>query len=82
MANGTEGTVCQSCGVPVNEEDWPEGSEHGDFCHFCMVHDEFVADRDDAKKRLADKIQKDSGKSRDEAEKEAESTMSTLERWK
>ena len=32
MADATEGTVCQSCGLPINAEDWPEGSERGEFC--------------------------------------------------
>ena len=46
-----------------------------------MVHDAFVADRDEVIKRLADMIEKDSGKSREDAEKEAEETLSTLKRW-
>jgi hypothetical protein len=73
--------VCQSCGMPVSDADLPDGSEKGEFCGFCMVHDEFVADRDDVKNKIADRIEKDSGKSRDEALKEAEETMSTLKRW-
>ncbi|MHB8895355.1 MAG: zinc ribbon domain-containing protein [Candidatus Geothermincolia bacterium] len=76
-----EGHVCQSCGIPVTEEDMVEGSERGDFCHMCMVHDEFVADRSQVKSRLADSIQKDTGKSRADAEAEAEKTMAGLKRW-
>ena len=38
-------------------------------------------DRDDVKNKIADRIEKDSGKSRDEALKEAEETMSNLKRW-
>ena len=81
VAEATEGTVCQSCGLPINAEDWPEGSERGEFCQFCMVHDQFVADRGEVKKRVADMIEKDSGKSREDAEKEAEETLSKLKRW-
>lgn len=77
----THGTVCQSCGLPTNKEDWPDENENADFCHFCMVHEEFVADRQNVKDRLAEQIQKDSGKSREEAEQEAEETMSKLKRW-
>jgi len=73
--------VCQSCGVPVSEKDMVEGSEQGDFCHMCMVHNEFIVDKDQAKSMLADQIQKDSGKSREDAEKEATETMSKLKRW-
>jgi len=67
--------------MPVSDADLPDGSEKGEFCGFCMVHDEFVADRDDVKNKIADRIEKDSGKSRDEALKEAEETMSNLKRW-
>ncbi len=73
--------VCQSCGVPMNPEDYAEGSEKGDFCSFCMVHSEFVADRDAVKARIAERIQEMTGKSRDEAEAEAEDTMNGLNRW-
>jgi hypothetical protein len=81
VAGATEGTVCQSCGIPVDMADWPDESERGEFCHFCMVHDEFVANRDDVKKRLTEQIQKDTGKSSEDAGKEAEETMSKLKRW-
>lgn len=77
----TEGTVCQSCGLPMREEDMPEGSEKGEFCHFCMVHDEFVTDRTEVRDKLIERIQEDTGKPREEAEKEAEETMSRLKRW-
>jgi transcription initiation factor TFIIIB Brf1 subunit/transcription initiation factor TFIIB len=76
-----EGHVCQSCGVPMSEEDMSDGSERGEFCHFCMVHDEFVSDRDAVKNKIADKIVEETGKSREEALKDAEDTMSKLKRW-
>jgi hypothetical protein len=82
LAEATEGTICQSCGLPMDSEDWPEESERGDFCHYCMVHDEFVADRADVKHRLTEQIAGDTGKSRQEAEAAAEETMSKLKRWK
>jgi len=74
--------VCQSCGTPVNEDDMVEGSEKGDFCHFCMVHDEFVADREQVQGKIADQIQEMTGKSREDALADAEYQMSTLKRWK
>jgi Putative zinc ribbon domain len=73
--------VCQSCGVPMKPEDYAGGSEEGDFCSFCMVHNEFAADREAVKTRIADRIQETSGKSRGEAEAEAEDTMKGLDRW-
>jgi hypothetical protein len=76
-----EGHVCQSCGTPIGEKDIVEGSEKGDFCHMCMVHNEFVADKDEVKNRVADRIQKDTGKSREEAEAEAYDMMGSLKRW-
>lgn len=81
IAVDLEGHVCQSCGMPVGDEDMVEGSEKGDFCHMCMVHSEFVADKEQVKSRIADTIQKDTGKSRAEAEMEAEETMGKLKRW-
>jgi hypothetical protein len=76
-----EGHVCQSCGEPLGEDDRVEGSEKGDFCHMCMVHNEFVADKDEVKSRVADRIQKESGKPREDAEAEAYQIMSGLNRW-
>lgn len=73
--------VCQSCGVPVNPEDFAEGSEKGDFCSFCMVHNEFVADRDQVKARMAARIAETTGKNREQAEAEAERVMKGLKRW-
>lgn len=78
----TEEHVCQSCGMPMTDEDWPEGSEKGDFCHYCMVHDEFVTDRDEVKARMTDALHERMGGSREEAEKLAEESMSKLKRWK
>ena len=73
--------VCQSCGMPMNPEDYAEGSEKGDYCSFCMVHGEFTADKDEVKSKVADKIQEMSGKPRQEAEESAEETMKGLKRW-
>jgi Putative zinc ribbon domain len=70
--------VCQSCGTPVNPEDFAEGSEKGDFCSFCLVH----PTRDDVQARIADRIQQETGKSRKEAEQAADETMKKLPRWK
>jgi hypothetical protein len=77
----TEEHVCQSCGMPMGPEDYVEGSEKGDFCHFCMVHEEFVSDKEKVKAKIADAIQEQTGKPREEAERLAEEKMSTLQRW-
>lgn len=81
IAVDLEGHVCQSCGMPVSPDEMVEGSEQGDFCHMCMVHDEFVADRAEVKNRIADNIEQETGKPRSEAEIEAEDVMSKLKRW-
>ncbi len=73
--------VCQSCGVPIDPEDFAGGSEQGDFCSFCMVHNEFVADRDQVKARMAERIAETTGKSREQAEAAAEEEMKQLKRW-
>jgi Putative zinc ribbon domain len=73
--------VCQSCGMPMGPEDYPEGSEKGDFCQFCMVHEEFVSDREEVKSKMADAIQEQTGKSRAESLNLAEEKMSALKRW-
>lgn len=73
--------VCQSCGLPVDPEDYVEGSEQGDFCHFCMVHGEFVADRAEVKEKIAERLQESGDITRDEALAQAEETMSSLKRW-
>jgi CRISPR/Cas system-associated protein Cas10 (large subunit of type III CRISPR-Cas system) len=77
MELDAEEHVCQSCGVPVKPEDFAEGSEKGDFCSFCVVH----SDRDAVKAKIADRIQDTAGKSREQAEAEAEDTMRGLNRW-
>jgi hypothetical protein len=69
--------VCQSCGTPVNPEDFAGGSEKGDFCSFCMVH----PGRDEVKAKIADRIQEETGKSRAESEQAAGETMKDLPRW-
>ena len=73
--------VCQSCGMPMNPEDYAEGSEKGDYCSFCIVHGDFTAGRDEVKAKVADKIQEMSCKSRPESEEAAEETMKGLKRW-
>jgi hypothetical protein len=73
--------ICQSCGMPVSAEDYPEGSEQGDFCHYCMVHGEFTSTKEEVKAKIADTVQEMTGKSREEAESLAEEKMSTLKRW-
>jgi hypothetical protein len=73
--------VCQSCGMPTSSEDYVEGSEKGDFCHYCMVHGEFTNSREEVKAKIADTIQETTGKSREEAENLAEEKMATLKRW-
>lgn len=73
--------VCQSCGVPVSSDEFAGGSEQGEFCSFCMVHNEFVADRDQVKARVAERIADTTGKNRQQAEAEAEERMKGLRRW-
>jgi hypothetical protein len=73
--------VCQSCGMPMSPEDYPEGSEKGDFCHYCMVHGEFTGTKEAVKAKIADTMQEMTGKSREEAENLAVERMSTLKRW-
>jgi Putative zinc ribbon domain len=73
--------VCQSCGMPMNPEDYAEGSEKGDYCSFCMVHGEFTAGKEEVKAKVTGKILETSGKTRQEAEAAAEETMKGLKRW-
>lgn len=64
--------VCQSCGEPLDP-----GSEQGQFCGFCMVH----PDRDDVLKKVAEKIECDTGQSKEECMELAEKQISPLGRW-
>lgn len=70
--------VCGSCGMPMSPEDYAGGSEKGDYCSFCIVH----SDKDQVKAKMAEVIEEQTGKPREEAEKLAEEKMSTLERWR
>lgn len=69
--------VCQSCGTPVNPDDYAGGSEKGDYCSFCIVHPE----KSDVRAKVAEDIMEETGKQREEAEKAAEEKMSRLKRW-
>jgi hypothetical protein len=65
--------VCQSCGEPLDPD-----SEMGEFCTFCTVH----PDRGEVLKKVAEKIECDTGKSMDECMELAEKQISPLSRWK
>ncbi|HEY5530727.1 MAG TPA: zinc ribbon domain-containing protein [Candidatus Anoxymicrobiaceae bacterium] len=73
--------VCQSCGAPVKPEDYAEGSEKGDFCSFCMVHNEFAADRDQVKAKIAQTLVETRGLNKEQADAAAEEQMARLGRW-
>lgn len=77
-----EAHFCQSCGTPMNPDDYPEGSEHGDFCHYYVVHGEFSLDRAQVKAKIADTIEEKTGKPRNEAVSLTEEKISGLKRWR
>jgi len=73
--------VCQSCGMPLNDEDLPEGSEQGDFCHYCMSHGEFSLSKEEVRKKLAGEIAKSENVSMDQGFDMADERMNVLQRW-
>ena|GEM_PF-945659 len=73
--------VCQSCGMPLTDKDMPEGSDQGDFCHYCMSHGEFSVSKEDVRQKLAKEIVKDEGVSMDVALDMADERMNVLQRW-
>lgn len=73
--------VCQSCGAPMSPDDYAGGSEKGDYCSFCMVHNEFAADRDQVKAKMAQTLAETRGLNKDQAEATAEEMMQNLKRW-
>lgn len=73
----TEEHVCQSCGQPLTGEDYAGGSEKGDYCSFCIVH----SSKEEVVAKLADSIQQETGKSREECLQLAEKQIVDLKRW-
>lgn len=67
-----ESHVCQSCGEQLDPD-----SEEGQFCGFCMVS----PPRDEVVKKVAEKIECETGKSMDECMELAEKQISPLSRW-
>ncbi|UCG92997.1 MAG: zinc ribbon domain-containing protein [candidate division WOR-3 bacterium] len=85
----TKGTICQSCGMPLQkDEDFgmnEDGSKNGEYCHFCFKDGEFT-DPDITMEQKIEKIVKiavsRTNMSEARAREMANNIIPELKRWR
>ncbi|MBZ9570387.1 zinc ribbon domain-containing protein [Methanobrevibacter sp. TMH8] len=78
---------CQSCGMPMNDNDYGtnvDGTTNKDYCNHCYDNGEFTSDRtmDDMINFCAPKMAENTGIDESEARKIMEEMFPNLKRWK
>jgi hypothetical protein len=81
-----EKTICQSCGMPMNDKDFgtnANGIKNKEYCHFCFKSGKFI----DVDITMEEKIKKNieiakkMGMPEEKAKSLAENTIPKLKRW-
>ncbi len=79
-------TICQSCGMPMNENDFGtnvNGTKNKEYCHFCFNNGNFTDDGITMEEKIKKNIEiaKKMGIPEEEAKVLAENTIPKLKRW-
>jgi len=80
-------TICQSCGMPMNENDFgtnTNGTKNKEYCHFCFKNGKLTDDGITMEEKIKKNIEiaKKMGMPEEKAKFLAENTIPKLKRWK
>ena len=80
-------TICQSCGMPMNENDFgtnTNGTKNKEYCHFCFKNGKLTDDGITMEEKIKKNIEiaKKMGMPEEKARLLAENTIPKLKRWK